>query len=131
MNGTRSDFDVVIVGAGAAGLAAARRLAEVRASIMVVEARQRIGGRSLTLPTRLGHPIDLGCEWLHSADRNPWTTIARGMGLSIDENLPDWRSRVARLRGATAQADWGAAYAEFEDRLEAAARAPEDMPAAA
>jgi monoamine oxidase len=123
------EFDVVIVGAGAAGLAAGRHLMEAGASVLIVEARERIGGRSLTRPTWLGHSIDLGCEWLHSADHNPWTRIARGMGLSIDENLPDWGSRVSRHEGSEAQSDWGSAYADFADRLEVAAQEAEDRPA--
>ena len=131
MNGHLSDVDVVVIGAGAAGLAAGKRLVEARASAVVVEARRRIGGRSMTIPTRLGHPVDLGCEWLHSADLNPWTLIGRAMGLTIDERLPDWRSRVSRLRGNAAQSDWGSAYADFEERMEEAAKAPTDIAAAA
>lgn len=130
MLGMAGEVDVIIIGAGAAGLAAVRRLQEAHVSALVLEARNRIGGRAMTRPTRLGHPIDLGCEWLHSADRNPWTGIARGLGLSIDENLPDWSNRVARHQGTSAQVDWGDAYGNFEERLEIAAKGREDGPAA-
>lgn len=59
-------IDVAIVGAGAAGLGAAGRLAEAGRSCLVLEARDRIGGRAHTVETAEGWPIDKGCHWLHS-----------------------------------------------------------------
>ena len=64
-----SHFDVVVVGAGAAGTAAARTLEAAGADYVVLEAASRLGGRALT-DSSLGYPIDLGCTWLHSADEN-------------------------------------------------------------
>jgi monoamine oxidase len=125
-----SEFDVVVVGAGAAGIAAGRRLVEGGASTLVLEARQRLGGRAWTVPSAAGHPLDLGCEWLHSADRNPWTEIAQSLGFAIDEHLPDWRTRIARRYGEAAQAEWEAARAAYDTRCIAAAERGEDMPAA-
>jgi monoamine oxidase len=130
MDGIQTEVDVVVVGAGAAGVAAGRRLLAARASVLVLEARERSGGRAWTAPTALGHPVDLGCEWLHSADRNPWTEIARDMGFAVDERLPDWRSRVARRCGDAAQADWTEAYRAFDARMDAATTEP-DMAASA
>jgi monoamine oxidase len=60
MGGSPDEFDVLVVGAGAAGLAAGHRLSEARVSTLVLEARARIGGRAHTMPTRTGHPVDLG-----------------------------------------------------------------------
>jgi len=131
MGGAHGDLDVLVIGAGAAGLAAGHRLVEAGISVLVVEARDRIGGRAHTVPTRLGQSVDLGCEWLHSADRNPWTAIAQAMGFSIDRNLPDWGSRIARSRGLAAQQEWTRVYAEFDGRFDEAAAAPEDLPASA
>lgn len=130
MGAPRVDADIIIIGAGAAGLAAGRRARAAGASVLILEARKRIGGRALTQATPLGHPVDLGCEWLHSANLNPWTAIARGMGLRIDERLPDWRSRIARLKGEDAQVDWSAAMAAFEAREHEAAGAASDLSAA-
>jgi monoamine oxidase len=115
------DYDVVVIGAGAAGIGAGRRLAEERVSAIILEARDRLGGRARTVATALGFNIDLGCEWLHSADRNPWTRIACDSGFTVDERLPDWRSRIARRFGDAAQAEWAQAYGAFEERLDAAA----------
>jgi monoamine oxidase len=123
--------DVVIVGAGAAGVAAARHLAAAGLEILVVEARDRVGGRAWTVPTSVGVPVDLGCEWLHSADHNPWTGIARDLGFAVDETLPDWGRRVTWHAGAAAERDWAAARDALDERYEAAAKAAVDQPASA
>jgi monoamine oxidase len=130
MRAADDDWDVVVVGAGAAGLAAGRRLVEAGAAVIVLEARDRVGGRAVTRPTPLGTSVDLGCEWLHSADRNPWTAIARSLGYAIDETLPDWGSRVTRHGGNGAQQDWLAARDAFEDVFARAIETDEDCAAA-
>lgn len=124
-----SEFDVVIVGAGAAGLSAARYLASAGRTIKVVEARGRVGGRAYTVSSGLGFAVDLGCEWLHSADINPWVPIARQLGFTIDETLPDWGRRVTWFKGEAAQREWQAAMDEFYARLDRAAAEPGDRPA--
>jgi monoamine oxidase len=65
------EFDVVVVGAGAAGVAAADRLASTGLSFVVLEARERPGGRAWTVTPASGLSLDLGCGWLHSAENNP------------------------------------------------------------
>ena len=72
--------DVVVVGAGAAGIAAGRRLAEAGRSVLLVEALPRLGGRART-ERIAGLPLDLGCGWLHSAERNPLAALAAAEGL--------------------------------------------------
>jgi len=64
-------LDVVVIGAGAAGIAAARRLAELHLAHRVIEAKSHLGGRAVTDNESFGAPVDLGCHWLHSPDRNP------------------------------------------------------------
>jgi len=59
-----SATDVVVVGAGLAGLAAARRLVDAGAEVVVLEARDRVGGRTLTMPAADGTPIDHGGQWI-------------------------------------------------------------------
>ncbi len=119
-------FDVVIVGAGAAGIAAARRLASTRLSTLLVEASERVGGRAWTCETS-GLRLDLGCEWLHSAERNAWTRIAEAQGLAIERRTPAWGSQFRNLGFSPAeQAAARKAYAAWSERL-ATAPPPNDI----
>lgn len=74
------EVDIAIVGAGAAGLAAARRARDFGLSFTVVEAKARIGGRAHTDTETFGVPWDRGAHWLHSAAINPLTRIAEALG---------------------------------------------------
>lgn len=76
----QTDADVVIIGAGAAGLAAAHDLKAAGRSAIVLEARGRIGGRAFT-DTSLGPAYDAGAMFIHWAERNPWVQIARDRGI--------------------------------------------------
>jgi monoamine oxidase len=129
--GEDSMVDIVVIGAGAAGLGAAGRLRAARQNYLVLEARQRLGGRAHSVMTAPGYPVDVGCEWLHSADRNPWVEIARRLGFAIDETLPDWGRRVAWHEGDAAQDDWFATREAFDERCDRAALGETDMPEAA
>ena len=125
-----ADKDVAIVGAGAAGLAAGRRLVDAGLDVAILEARDRIGGRAWTIEARPGLPIDLGCEWLHCADRNPLVDVARGLGFEVDEHPEFWTARTNRLRlGPEAFADFGQALDTFWEALDACADTDRDIPA--
>jgi polyamine oxidase len=76
--------DVVVIGAGVAGLAAARRLADNGVNVTVLEARDRIGGRMWT-DTSLGVPVDLGAAWIHGTDGNPIVGLAAEVGAKTVE----------------------------------------------
>ena len=76
-----SMYDVVVIGAGSAGLAAARTASEEGLSVVLIEASHRIGGRAFTDTESLGFPFDLGCHWMNSASLNrhsPYTIQIRG-----------------------------------------------------
>ena len=83
------DVPVVIVGGGLTGCACAVTFATAGVRAIVLEARARIGGRAWTIAVG-GVPLDLGCGWLHSANRNPWSGLVREMGLHIDKTPPPW-----------------------------------------
>lgn len=109
-----SDVDVAVVGAGAAGLAAAKELRKAGRSFVVLEARPRIGGRAYT-DESLGAPFDAGAQYIHWGERNPWKRIAEELKVPLVEDRPDgvpvvFASGVrmpederARRRGAFAQ----------------------------
>lgn len=126
----KSDFEVVVIGGGAAGIAAARRLPRASIDCLVVEARPRLGGRAWTVMDRSGFALDLGCGWLHSADRNPWVTVALEQGGSIDKTPPPWMRPAPQLGfSAAEQSDFGAAMGAFFARLEHAAQSETDLAA--
>ncbi len=125
-----SDFEVVVVGAGSAGIAAARRLDEASIRCLLVEARPRLGGRAWTVIDESGFALDLGCGWLHSADRNPWVRVAQQQGATIDKTPPPWMHRPLELGFPRAEhADFRSAFGEFYARLDEAARNKTDAPA--
>ena len=74
-----------MVGAGAAGLAAAKTLRRAGRSFVVLEARDRIGGRAYTDDT-LGAPFDAGAHYIHWAERNPWKKIAEELKVPLEED---------------------------------------------
>ena len=69
----------LVIGAGAAGLAAAQHLAAAGQQVAVLEARDRIGGRAWTSDA-LGAPVDLGASWIHGTTGNPLVPLARAAG---------------------------------------------------
>jgi monoamine oxidase len=112
-----SDFDVVIIGAGAAGIGAARALAGHGLKLLVVEAQDRVGGRAHSV--RFGHVVvDLGCGYLHSAERNRWVAIGRELGFTIDRGDPGWRGQYRDLGFPPAdQHEAMLAFEDFTERL--------------
>jgi monoamine oxidase len=121
--------EIVIVGAGAAGIAAARRLRQLGVAAPVLEARDRVGGRAWTLPGSGG--LDLGCGWLHSADRNPLTQIAEAAGFAIDRTPPPWaRSTPQPGFPLDEQKAFRAALMDMRERLDAFPEDGPDRPAA-
>ncbi len=86
---TTSNPDVVVVGAGSAGLAAARTLMGLGKSVVIVEAAGRIGGRAYTESKTFGVPFDHGCSWITAASANPYADLARqGQFELLDHSSP-------------------------------------------
>ena len=79
-----SDADVVIVGAGPAGLAAAIALEGSGLSVAHVEARDRIGGRTHTIAIGRHGGVDVGAHWLHAPKINPLAKAAKRLGVSLN-----------------------------------------------
>jgi monoamine oxidase len=75
-DGARADVDVVVIGAGFAGLVAARELGHAGLEVLVLEARDRVGGRTWT-DRRLGHDLELGGTWVHWVQPHTWAEMTR------------------------------------------------------
>ena len=124
-------FDVAIVGAGAAGLAAALVLQRAGRSIVVLEARARAGGRAHTFEARGEFPLDAGCGWVHSADQNPLVPLIEAEGLTLEKNGANWgRQSGDQGFSAAEQKEFAEAFEAFDARLAAAAIKDADAPAA-
>jgi len=122
-------FDVVVVGAGAAGIAALRRLSAAGLSAVALEARSRVGGRAHTVLARPDLPVDCGAGWVHSADRNPLAEPIQQAGFALDRSPPHWtRQSFNKNFPPQDQRDYRDALNAFEDRLHAAAAAGIDRP---
>ena len=78
------DSDVIIIGAGAAGLAAAKALTRLDVSYTLVEASHRIGGRAYCEELAPGVWFDLGCAWMVGEESNPFAAIADARGIALD-----------------------------------------------
>src|SRR3979409_602632 len=122
-----SEVDVAIVGAGAAGLGAARALENSGLSMIVLEARDRVGGRGHTIMPAPGIIFDLGCGWLHSADQNSFVKIAEQLNFEIDKTRPPWREQSFDTGFPLAERmDFINALDAFHDRAEQAAGSGRD-----
>ena len=127
---TNSETEVAIIGGGAAGIAAGRRLHDAGIDCLLIEARGRLGGRAWTITDAAGYALDLGCGWLHSADRNPWTAIAEAQGRTIDKSRPPWARPSLPIRFSLAdQQDYRQAMDALYERLETMLAKGGDVPA--
>ncbi|MBX6741499.1 MAG: FAD-dependent oxidoreductase [Acetobacteraceae bacterium] len=119
---TPSDPDVVVIGAGAAGIAAARTLRELGRSCVVLEAGGRVGGRAFTDAVSLGAPFDHGASWLHEAEANPLTPLAQQLGFTLHDE-GGRRRDLLLFQGRRATAAERAAHDAACEAWEAAAEA--------
>jgi len=115
--GMRHEADIVVIGGGAAGVGAARTLADAGRQVLIVEASERLGGRAYTAHIA-GMPIDLGAGWLHSAPKNPWVAIAEANGFDVYRSRPRWGEQWRELGFSKAeqQALWSA-YSAFSEAM--------------
>jgi monoamine oxidase len=130
MSSLPSSVDVAIIGAGAAGLGAAHALKKSGLSFIVLEARDRVGGRGYTIQAAPDVIFDVGCGWLHSADKNSFVNIANELNFEINKDLPPWRDRaVGKAFPQDERADFIQTLDEFYERAWVAAQKGEDVPA--
>lgn len=124
--------DVVVIGAGAAGLAATRILRERGVPVVTVEASGRIGGRAHTDTRLFGVPFDLGAHWLHNAADNPFVRYAREQGFhAYPAPVSETLYRGDRKANPAEYAAYRAAHAGAIRAMSAAGRRGEDRSPAA
>jgi monoamine oxidase len=90
------EADIVVIGAGAAGIAAARRIVAANRKALVIEAADQIGGRCITDNSSFNVPFDRGARWLHNPDANPMLKLARSVGLEIATAPSGQKIRIGR-----------------------------------
>jgi monoamine oxidase len=94
-------LDVIIIGAGAAGLAAAQALSDGGCSVLILEARDRIGGRILTHhDPAFGTPLELGAEFVHGRPQATWKMIRQAGLVAVDlpaDHRRRHRGRLSRM----------------------------------
>jgi len=125
-----ANVDVLVIGAGVAGLIAARRLGAAGHSVAILEARARVGGRAWTESESLGTPFDHGAAWLHNAETNPLTAFAQAEGVALHDSDAS-RREATLIEGRLAAPAELAAYETSWRRFEAHMRARADAEAAA
>src|SRR6476469_10049849 len=90
------EADIVVIGAGAAGIAAARRIMAANRKVIVVEAASQIGGRCQTDASTFDVPFDRGARWMHNPETNPMIKLARAAGLEITTAPSGQKLRIGR-----------------------------------
>ena len=90
------EADIVVIGAGAAGIAAARRIMAANRKVIVVEASNQIGGRCQTDVSTFDVPFDRGARWMHNPETNPMIKLARSAGLEITSAPQGQKIRIGR-----------------------------------
>ena len=90
------DVDIVVIGAGVAGIAAARRILAAKRNVVLLEAADRVGGRCITDIQTFGVPIDRGAHWLYSPSSNPLARFAGPAGLDLYHAPPGQKIRIGQ-----------------------------------
>ena len=120
--------DVVIVGAGAAGIAAARRVAAAGRRYALIEAAERVGGRCITETATFGVPYDRGAHWIHMPDVNPVAKLAARSGLEVYPAPQGQKLRIGRRNAREGEhEDFLAAIVRATRAIHEAARGKTDM----
>lgn len=122
-----SEVDVAIVGAGAAGIAAARRVVAAGRRVAILEASARIGGRCITDTEIFGIPYDLGAHWIHTPDNNPLTKLSLPSGIEVYPAPRGQKIRIGRRFAREGEMeDFFAAVVRSQRAIADAARLPAD-----
>ncbi|MCP4618380.1 MAG: FAD-dependent oxidoreductase [Bradyrhizobium sp.] len=114
------EADIVVIGAGAAGIAAARRIVAANRKVIVVEAAGQVGGRCITDSSTFGVPFDRGARWIHNPETNPMIRLGRAAGLELMPAPSGQKIRIGRRNARASETE------EFLAALVKANRAIDD-----
>jgi monoamine oxidase len=122
------EADIVVIGAGAAGIAAARRVMAANRKVIVVEAAGQSGGRCLTDVSTFEVPFDRGARWMHNPDTNPMIRLARNAGLDIAAAPLGQKIRIGRRNARAGETEeFLAAMVRANRAIDEASRGRTDM----
>lgn len=122
------DADIVVIGAGAAGIAAARRVQASNRKVIVVEATGQIGGRCLTDTATFEVPFDRGARWMHNPETNPMIRLARNAGLDVSAASLGQKIRIGQRNARAGETEeFLAALARANRAIDEASRGKTDV----
>ena len=122
------ETDVAIIGAGAAGIAAARKVAAAGRRFALIEASDHVGGRCVTESRTFGVPFDRGAHWIHMPDINPLAKLAQRPGLDIYPAPPGQKLRIGKRNARDGEMeDYLAAIVRANRAIQEAARGKADV----
>ncbi len=115
MNGLSNNPDVIVIGAGTSGLSAARDLKLAGLNTLVLESSDHVGGRCVTDNTTFSAPFDRGGSWLHSAEINPLSEIAKANGFEFHKK--PWMWKWVTIDGYALNDAEVAEYTDYMERM--------------
>jgi monoamine oxidase len=119
---------VAIIGAGAAGIAAARKVAAAGRRFALIEASDHVGGRCVTDNRIFGVPFDRGAHWLHMPDINPVAKLSSRTGLDLYPAPPGQKLRIGRRNAREGEMeDYLATIVRANRAIQEAARGKTDV----
>ena len=122
------EADIVVIGAGAAGIAAARRIAAANRKVIVVEAASQVGGRCTTDISTFDVPFDRGARWIHNSETNPMIKLGRAAGLEIMPAPSGQKIRIGRRNARASETeDFLAALVKANRAIDEASRGRTDV----
>lgn len=115
---SKESADVIVIGAGVSGLAAAWDLKKAGKSVIVLEARDRIGGRLWTDRTWKKSPVDLGASWIHGTEDNPLTELAEEFNLKTVFSDEDSEIRYGEDGEEFSDEEYETMKSEFDEMMD-------------
>jgi monoamine oxidase len=125
------EADIVVIGAGVAGIAAARRIQAANRKVIVVEAASQVGGRCATDTATFEVPFDRGARWMHNPDSNPMIRLGRSAGLDVSAAPLGQKIRIGRRNARAGETEeLLAALVRANRAIDDASRGKADVPCA-